>query len=103
MGSGLGVGSGSGIPPAPAAKHVTHGHVMTQVGVVKNLIDAIKSSHSDADDSVKEISTHAKTLKGIQTNTLTELTAMETKLLNSKVKLEAASGKLAEEDKKITE
>jgi len=106
-GSGMGMASGSGeVPlpvPMPAPKPMTHGEVMTHVGVVKDLIDAIKQSHSDADLSVTEVTTHAKALAGIQTSTLTELQGIEAKLLESKTKLMLAKEKLAKENTKIEE
>jgi len=100
--SGGNTGAANRICAMPRPKLTGHERVMTNVDVVKNLIDAVAASHSDMDASVKKVHAHVKSFKSVKNRAISDLQKIRGQLDVMKTTLAEKSAKLKAEDKKIT-
>jgi len=81
---------------------VEHPHVMGDLSVVKNLIDAVAASHSDMDGAVEKVHAHVKSFKSVKNKAIGDLQKIRDQLTVMKGTLADKKAKLEAEDKKIT-
>jgi len=86
----------------PRTVRVEHPHVMSDLNVVKNLIDAVAASHSDMDGAVEKVHNHVKSFKSVKNKAIGDLQKIRDQLSVMKGTLADKAAKLKAEDEKIT-